>query len=82
MSKAFNQEGKPIKKQLAYSLIKDRIYWIDGRGDRTDVTDQFYHVLEAWAKEGSSEKQNCDRLLRWSEGSINVQVRYRDNSKS
>lgn len=41
--------GKKAKKALAYSPTTDKVYYVDGRGEKTDHTDGFYYVLGAMA---------------------------------
>lgn len=41
------QTGKKVKKTLTYSPMTDRVYYINGRGEKIDFTDSFYYVLGA-----------------------------------
>lgn len=44
---AVGMNGEKIKNSLSYSPMTDTVYWVDGKGEKTDVSDQFYYVLGA-----------------------------------
>lgn len=37
------------KKALNYSPVTDIVYWVDGRGQKTNVTSQFYSMIATMA---------------------------------
>ncbi len=41
---------KHPKKSLSYSEMTDTVYWVDGRGQKTNVNKQFMYVLGLMAK--------------------------------
>ena len=45
-----NQDGDKIKNTLAYSEMTDKVYWVDGRGKKHDVTDQYRFVMISQVK--------------------------------
>lgn len=47
-------DGTPIRNELSYSPLTDNVYWVDGKGEKTEINDQFYAVLGAMLDE--SEK--------------------------
>lgn len=50
------KKANEIKKQLAYSRLTNNIYWIDGKGQKTDVTQNFIQNMLLWINEGELPK--------------------------
>ena len=42
-----------MKNKLAYSELTDSIYWIDGRGGKHEITQNFIQVMLLWIHEGT-----------------------------
>lgn len=52
-------------KTLAYSTLSDKVYWLDGKGQKHDVTDNFIHVMMLWlAQENNSFIEKDTRYIR------------------
>lgn len=45
------------KKELAYSEITDIVYWYDGRGQKTNISSQFEHILGLMTRRWSKGKK-------------------------
>lgn len=47
---------KPIKKQLSYSPLTSKVYWVDGKSQKTDVTKSFEAILAMMVEDMDFEK--------------------------
>jgi hypothetical protein len=70
---ARNQKNEPIKNQLAYSELSDTVYWIDSKGQKQDVSQQFMTMIETWATGGNL--RSCNRSFSYSKATVEIQVR-------
>lgn len=55
------------KKQLNYSALTDTVFWVDGKGEQTDVTQNFIQMILCWTNKGSlpevgKENTKCLRV--------------------
>lgn len=55
---------KTPKKELAYSEITDIVYWVDGRGQKTNVSSQFEYILGLMTRRWSKGKKGKGFKIR------------------
>lgn len=77
---AVTYDGMPIKKQLAYSPLTDQVFWVDGKGNQTNITQQFLAMIEVWATNDNINGGNVDRSFSSSRLKVNVQIRKTEAS--
>lgn len=67
------------KNSLAYSVLTDRVVWIDGKGKATDITDNFHQVMLLWLTEGEKLPkvgEKWQRLLNATKGNEDIAITY------
>lgn len=77
---AVTHDGMPIKKALAYSALTDQVFWVDGNGKQTNITQQFLAMIEVWATQDNTNGGNMDRSFSSPRLKVNVQVRKTEAS--
>lgn len=41
------------KKQLNYSELTDKVYWVDGKGEQHDVSQNFLQMMLCWMNQAT-----------------------------
>lgn len=49
------------KNQLNYSELTDTVYWVDGKGQKHDVTQNFIQMMLCWMTNASLPKVGAKR---------------------
>lgn len=44
------------KKQLNYSELTDTVFWVDGKGEKQDVTQNFIQMMLCWMNKAELPK--------------------------
>lgn len=66
------------KKELAYSELTNKVYYVDGKGGKIDMTDNFIQIMLCWINKGELPKVNETNTRKLKVGEI---VHWEINAK-